>query len=65
MGKKLPNKAIIELTPTQEPAKTDAFEAYWKDNYAKLPKSNAADVFMALLKETVMLRFALKEEKNG
>jgi hypothetical protein len=65
MGKKLPNKAIIEPTPTQEPAKTDSFEAYWATNYARLPKSNVADVFMALLKETVMLRFALKEEKNG
>lgn len=65
MGKKLNNKAITEPTPTQEPPKTDAFEAYWQANYAKLPKSNVADVFMALLKETVMLRFALKEEKNG
>lgn len=65
MGKKLPNKAITEPTPTQEQPKTDAFEAYWQANYAKLPKSNVADVFMALLKETVMLRFALKEEKNG
>lgn len=65
MGKKLPSKAITEPTPTQEPAKTDAFEAYWHENYAKLPKSNVADVFMALLRETVMLRFALKEDKNG
>jgi hypothetical protein len=65
MGKKLNNKAVIEPTPTQESPKTDAFEAYWQENYAKLPKSNVADVFMALLKEIVMLRFALKEEKNG